>query len=109
MDLGSLAFERYSASNIADNNKEDTVLNNEDAISESADHARLDHGGGEAGPVATHKIRGEESSRQQRLGNNWQSCHDKKNYQPIDLVSLVDESITKPVMEQIMKGWGRHF
>jgi len=42
-------------------------------------------------------------SRQNQLVNNWLSGDAEMNYGDFNLRSLVDESITKPIMRQIMK------
>jgi len=110
LDPGSTAFERYTTFNVANNNAGDNnavnaVVNKEEPILEATDHSRLDSGGGAGPPAAQGTLRSmEKICRQKQLVNNWLSGDAEMNYGDFNLGSLVDESITKPIMRQIIKG-----
>jgi len=61
--------------------------------------------GSEAGPLASQGTSrsAKETSRQKQLDTNWHSGHPEMNHGNFNLGSLVDESIPKPIMRQIMK------
>jgi hypothetical protein len=102
------AFELYTTFNVANNNAGDNnnnaVVNKEEPILEATDHSRSDRGGGVGPPAAQGTLRSmEKISRQNQLVNNWLSGDAEMNYGGFNLGSLVDESITTPIMRQIMK------